>query len=85
MDVSVRELREGLNRYLAAVREGRSVTVMDHGRPVARLVPVDRPTTALQRLVAEGRVRPPVRQKRPAPSPVEGSGPLSDLVADQRR
>lgn len=84
MDVSVRGLREGLNRYLAAVREGRSVTVMDHGRPVTRLVPVDRPTV-LQQLVEEGRVRPPVRQKRPAPSPVEGSGPLSDLVADQRR
>lgn len=84
MDVGVRELRNGLSRHLAAVREGHSVTVTDHGRPVARLVPVDRPTT-LQQLVADGRVQPPARAKRPAPSPVQGGGPLSDLVADQRR
>jgi prevent-host-death family protein len=38
MEVGVRELRDGLSRHLAAVREGAEVTVTDHGRPVARLV-----------------------------------------------
>lgn len=34
MDVGVRELRDGLSRFLASVREGHTITVTDHGRPV---------------------------------------------------
>ncbi|MGY1746736.1 type II toxin-antitoxin system Phd/YefM family antitoxin [Blastococcus sp. SYSU D00695] len=82
--VGVRELRDGLSRYLAEVRTGSTVTVTDHGRPVARLVPVDQPT-ALERLIAEGVVQPPQRRKGPLPEPVRAQGPVSDLVADQRR
>lgn len=84
MDVGIRELRDGLSRHLALVRAGWTVTVTDHGRPVARIVPVDVPTRREQ-LLAEGRVQPASRRKRPAPEPVTGAGPVSDLVADQRR
>lgn len=84
MDVGVRDLRNGLSRHLAEVRKGHTVTVTDHGRPIARIVPIDTPT-ALQRLIAEGRVRPATRRKRPAPQPAPATGTISDLVADQRR
>lgn len=57
MDVGVRELRDSLSRHLASVREGHTITVTDHGRPVARIVPVGEPTT-LEQLIAEGRVTP---------------------------
>ena len=40
--VAIRELRDGLSRHLAEVRAGRTVPVTDHGRPVARIVPIDR-------------------------------------------
>jgi len=33
------ELRDGLSRYIDAVREGSEVLVLDRDRPVARLVP----------------------------------------------
>jgi prevent-host-death family protein len=82
--VGIRELRDGLSRYLAEVRAGRTVTVPDHGRPVARIVPVDEPSP-LERLIAEGLVQPARRRRRSAPRPVEASGPVSDLVAEQRR
>jgi len=85
MEVGVRALRDGLSKHLAEVRAGHTVTVTDHGRPIARIVPVDRPT-ALQRLVAEGRVRPATRRKRAAPPPpLRTAGTVSDLVVDQRR
>lgn len=84
MEIGIRELRDSLSRQLAAVREGRTITVTDHGRPIARLVPVDAPTR-LERLREEGRVRPASRRKRPAPEPVPAGGAVSDLVADQRR
>jgi prevent-host-death family protein len=90
MDIGIRELRDGLSRHLAEVRSGRTITVTDHGRPIARIVPIDQPT-ALERLIAEGVVRPPLRRKRKAPVPAPADGPnaadgsISELVADQRR
>jgi prevent-host-death family protein len=84
VEVGVRALRDGLSRHLAEVRKGHTVTVTDHGRPIARIVPVGTPS-ALERLVAEGRVRPARRPKRAAPQPVPAAGMVSDLVADQRR
>ena len=82
--VGIRELRDGLSRYLAEVRAGHSITVTDHGRPVARIVPVDEPSP-LEWLIAEGRVQPARQRTRSAPRPVEASGTVSDLVAEQRR
>lgn len=84
MNVGVRELRDGLSRHLAAVRAGRTVTVTDHGRPVARIVPVDVPN-ALERLVAEGRVEVASAKKRPALKPVRTGSTVSDLIGEQRR
>ena len=82
--VGIRELRDRLSRYLAEVRAGRTITVTDHGRPVARLVPVDEPSL-LERLIAEGLVQPARQRERSAPRPVGASGTVSDLVAEQRR
>lgn len=84
MDVGVRELRDGLSRHLARVREGHEITVTDHGRAVARIVPIDEPTK-LERLIAEGKVTPARRQRRPLPPPIHPAGTVSDLVAEQRR
>ncbi|MGI8574287.1 MAG: type II toxin-antitoxin system Phd/YefM family antitoxin [Egibacteraceae bacterium] len=84
MDVGVRELRDGLSRHLAEVRSGRILTVTDHGRPIARIVPVERPTR-LEQLRAEGRVQVARERKQPVPRPVASSGMASDLIGEQRR
>ncbi len=84
MNVGVRELRDGLSRHLAEVRAGRTATVTDHGRPVARIVPVGAPNS-LERLVAEGRVELARATKRPAPKPTKVRSTVSDLISDQRR
>lgn len=81
----MRELRDHLSRYLDAVRAGDEVTVTDHGKAVARLVPLDRPRP-LHRLITEGlvtvaRVPKRTRSRRGIPA----AGTVSDLVADQRR
>ena len=81
--VGIRELRDGLSRHLASVRAGKTVTITDHGRPVARIVPVDRPS-ALERLIDDGRVRPARAPKTELPEPLQIQGTVSDLVADQR-
>lgn len=85
MEAGVRELRDHLSRYLDAVRAGDEVTVTDHGKAVARIVPLDRPRP-LDRLIAEGLVtaaRVPKRPRSGRGVPAEGT--VSDLVAEQRQ
>lgn len=84
MNVGVRELRDGLSRHLATVQEGHTITVTDHGRPVARIIPVGVPTK-LEQLIAEGKVTPAIRRKRQRPAPVKTNATVSDLVDQQRR
>ncbi|GAB2473969.1 type II toxin-antitoxin system Phd/YefM family antitoxin [Jatrophihabitans fulvus] len=84
MSIGVRELRDGLSKHLAEVRAGHTLTVTDHGVPVARIVPIGVPT-ALERLIAEGRIESAPQRKRPAGRRIRASGTVSDLVAEQRR
>ncbi|MGB8382547.1 MAG: type II toxin-antitoxin system prevent-host-death family antitoxin [Dermatophilaceae bacterium] len=84
MHVGVRELRDGLSRHLATVREGHTITVTDHGRPVARIIPVGVPTK-LEQLIAEGKVTPATRRKDKRRAPIKTAGTVSDLVDQQRR
>jgi len=84
MEVGIRELRADLSRYVKKVRAGEEIVVTDRGEAVARLVPMngERP---FDRLVREGVIIPaPDRGRRLRPKPIEGAGPLSDLVVEDR-
>lgn len=52
--VGVRELKSALSGYLRRVRAGQSLTVTDHGEPVAHIIPIGIPA-GLERLLSEGR------------------------------
>ena len=39
----VREARQNLSALLDEVKKGREVVITEHGRPVAKLVPMNRP------------------------------------------
>lgn len=84
MEVGIRELRNHLSEYLNRVRAGEEIVVTDHGRAVARVLPVGT-ERVLDRLIAEGRVTPARQQGRRGPPPIQARGTVSDLVADQRR
>ena len=84
MEVGIRELRDNLSRHLGEVRSGHTLTVTDHGRPIARIVPVDRPTRREQ-LIAEGRITPAKARKEPIPEPIKAAGTVTDLIHEQRR
>ena len=85
MDVGIRELRADLSRWVRRVRAGQEVVVTDRGTPVARLVPVNG-ERKIDRLIRAGVVIPAPRPWRgPLPKPIEGTGPLSDIVLEDRR
>jgi prevent-host-death family protein len=83
VEVGVRELRDHLSRYLEGVRGGSEVVVTEHGRAIARIVPM-KGERVLDRLIAEGLVTP-AKQRRTRRRPIKAAGIASDLVAKQRR
>jgi prevent-host-death family protein len=84
VEVGVRELRDNLSRYLDRVQDGEEVVVTDRGRAIARVLPMSG-ERMLDRLVREGRVAPAKNRTRRRPTPVKTSGPVSDLIAEERR
>lgn len=86
--VGVRELKNGLSRYLKRVQEGEEIVVTERGRSVARLVPVNGSNLKeeLQPLLREGAIRwdggkPRGAKKRPV---VRGKI-LSEMILEDRR
>jgi prevent-host-death family protein len=85
MEVGVRELRAHLSRYLKRVEEGEEILVTDRGKPVARITPANG-RSRLEQLIEAGIVhRAPKPWKGPLPKPIQGAGPLSDIVLGDRR
>jgi prevent-host-death family protein len=85
--VGLRDLRHHTSEVLARVRHGETVDVTEHGRLIARIVPVgDRePTPVLARLVETGRATLARRPGyRPRMRPAAGTDKLSEGLAELR-
>jgi prevent-host-death family protein len=83
--VGVAELRQNLSVYLRRVSQGERLVVTDRNRPVAELGPVPTTGPGLDRLIAEGRVSPPLRSSLPEPLELTGdSRALSRALDDIR-
>lgn len=77
--VGVRELRDHLSQFLAEVRAGKSVVVLDHGHPIAVVKPWPH-RDPLEELIRQGRVRRPETYARRRHEPnVEFPGTDQDL------
>ena len=85
--MTVTALRAELSSWIDRVQAGEEVVVTDRGTPVARLLPVDA-APLLEQLVSRGVLSKPRRVDRPAArgaARVQASGPVADLVSEQRR
>lgn len=78
--VGVGELRQNLSKYLRRVEKGERLVVTDRNKPVAQLGPP--PTSSrLDELIAEGKVKPPKRRRKPGepiPEPLQPFGKVDD-------
>jgi len=87
MDVAISTLRAELATWIERARAGEEVIVTDRGTPVARLLPVDT-APLLDQLTQRGVLSRPRRSSRPTASGaprVHASGPVAELVSEQRR
>ena len=84
--VGVRELRQNLSVYLRRVEQGETLDVTEHGRLVARLGPAPAPeTSALDRLIAEGRATAASRSIADLPGPVQLEAGVAGASDELRR
>ena len=85
--MGLRDLRHHTSEVLARVRHGETVDVTEHGRLIARIIPVGErePTPILARLVASGRATLARRPGyRPGMRPSDGTERLSEALAAMR-
>jgi antitoxin (DNA-binding transcriptional repressor) of toxin-antitoxin stability system len=68
--VDIPELQENLSFYLGRVSAGMQLVIIDRSRPIAELGPPSTTDSALDRLIAEGKVKPPKR-RGPLPKPLK--------------
>src|SRR5437867_10291987 len=81
--VRIAELKARLSEYLRAVRRGRTLTVLDRDRPVARIVPCDterRPLT-----VRSPRPGAIPLARVPLPPALRAKADVLALLAEERR
>lgn len=86
----MRELRQNLSVYLRRIRDGEAFTVTERGTPVARLVALPaKQESVLDRLIAEGTARPPLRSGGldvlPPPLPADPDAPSMQEILDELR
>lgn len=83
--VGIRELKQNASAVIRRVEAGETIEVTEHGRPVARIVPL-RAGSTLDQLIAEGRaVAPQGDLLATSPlRPAAGRRPLSELLAEER-
>ena len=82
--VGLRALRANLSAYVETVKQGRTYTLTEHGRAVARLVPMPG-ASAYEKLVLAGLVEASTRQPVPLEPPIVTQGTVSDLITGQRQ
>lgn len=83
--VGVARLRQNLSRYLERAARGERLVVTDHNRPVARLGPPPAAGSALDRMIAGGRVSRPLRRGLPAPLELAGGPTVLRRALDEIR
>jgi prevent-host-death family protein len=87
MDVAISTLRAELSSWIARAQEGEEIVITDRGTPVARLLAVDT-APLLDQLTERGVLGKPPSGGRPAARQaqrIKASGPVADLVSEQRR
>jgi len=83
--VGIGELRQNLSKYLRRVERGERLVVTDRNRPVAEIGPPPATGSALDRLIADGRVSGPLRRGLPEPLELDGDPHALTLALDEVR
>ena len=86
--VGVRELKARLSEYLLRVKQGQTLVITEHGKPVGRLVPAGQSLDQrLQAMIDAGLAEwngKPLPPARPV-AKLRGGKSISDMIIEDRR
>lgn len=92
LNVGIREAKASLSKLLRMVEKGKEVVLTDHGRPVGKLVPIDKGALPLSSRIKEmeetGMLEPVIGKgprRLPPPVPVEKGVAQMLLEEDRER
>ena len=83
MTVGIRELKAKLSEYVNRAANGEQIVVTDRGRPVARLVGLDRPST-IERGIEEGWITPASRTRLQPAQRFRAPRSTADVLEEDR-
>lgn len=84
-EVGIRALKQNASKVVARAKAGESITITEHGKPVARLIPIRR--SRIEELIEAGLATPAKGRLRDLPPPAtrkRGQRPLSEVINEQR-
>jgi len=85
VEVGVRELKNRLSHFIDLAQVGNEVIVTEHGKPVARIVPVSEADIRMQKLIDAGIVTPAIDSGRPRPQGrIVVNKSMSELIREMR-
>ncbi len=92
MEIGVREAKAHLSQYLRRVQNGEEFVITDHGKPVARITPIDPPLEfppGIAKGIREGWITAPTRRGpllpiEPVLSPLPNGLTTWDLINEDR-
>lgn len=85
--VGVRELKAQISKYLRRVKEGQTLVITEHGKPIGRIIPVEQPLEErMLMLVKAGLIRWNGKKMEPhEPAGINrGDKLMSDIVIEDR-
>lgn len=85
--VGIRELKAQISKYLRRVKEGQTLIITDHGKPIGRIIPAEQTLEErMQRLVEAGIIKWNGKKLEPRDPIAINRGPrqISDLVVEDR-
>jgi prevent-host-death family protein len=84
-ELGIRALKQNASRVIAEVVSGETLTITDHGRPVAQIIPIAH--SALDAMIAAGVVRPPKTERKSLGKPLRqptGEVGLGTILREMR-
>jgi prevent-host-death family protein len=90
LNVGIREAKANLSKLLRMVEKGKEIVLTDHGRPVGKLVPIDKgvlPLSARIKEMEETGILEPVTGKAPRrlPPPIPIEKGMAQMLLEEDR
>ncbi len=81
--VGIREAKINLSRLMKKVRQGKEVVITDRGKPVGKIIPIDKRLRSLSERVQDLEMRGLIEERKSRPQPLPPPIPVGGDIAQK--